>query len=158
MCFLCDSNANHYGELPTDLFVSFQACLGCWCRDVLRILQGKIVAWLSSAIFSEHWGLGTSDTIAINRLVSVCKLIWAPLHCVPVRFFCVWTDFLSWKCFLASDNNLFCKALSHRRLESADYMLWRQALLFSKSSLECQIVKRTLEMQVVRHVRLFFSF
>lgn len=115
---LCDGNANHYGELPTGLFISFQACLGCWCRDVLKILQGKVVAWLSSTILSEHWGLRASDTSVMNRTVSARKLIWAPLHCIPVSFCCAWTGFLSWKWVLASDRNLFHKALCHNRLPS----------------------------------------
>lgn len=103
LCLLCYDNKNPHGGLSVGLFICFQACLSCWCGDLLKILHGKVVAWLSSTILSEQWRLGASDTGVMDRLVSVCELICAPLNCISVRFCCAWAGFLNWLQFLSSN-------------------------------------------------------
>lgn len=88
------------------------------------LVVGAGVSWRPSGwsvglaqLHSPFWVLrAQSKRCVIKRLVSVCKLISAPLLCIPASFCCTRTGFLSWKWFLASDKNLFHKSLSHCRL------------------------------------------
>lgn len=110
---LCGGNANHYGELPTRLCISFQA------YRVLKIYH--FFKWCLGTAPQCVLSLGASDVSVINKLVPGYKLGWASLRCISVSwefFVRTWTGFPSCKWFLTSGMDLFYKNLSHCRLHS----------------------------------------